>query len=73
MDTTSRSTFVNFAGAQPAMKVTHNPEIIVQRRGKFNGETQSKRDFPGFSGRQPPPPRPVPPAPETIDIKFDNL
>ena len=71
MQTTNRSTYHSFDGAQPAQKVVFRPEIKVKSRGKFDAVTQSKDDFPGFKS-QPKPPKPVDPPQATIQLKFND-
>ena len=43
-----------------------------QKRAKFQGDTQSRSDFPGFGGKMPPPPKPIPPPPARVDLTMNN-
>ena len=71
-DTTHNDTYKGVKGDHRVKPIVQKATTPAGRRGKFNGETQSKRDFPGYAGRQPMPPKPAEPAPTTIDLKFDN-
>ena len=73
METTHNDVFVPFDGAQPAKKIVNLSQLGEKKRSKFLADTQSKSDFPGYAKGQPRPPKPASPAPDTIDIKFDNL
>ncbi|XP_046565330.1 stabilizer of axonemal microtubules 2-like isoform X1 [Haliotis rubra] len=71
-DTTHNRTFQNISGDHRVKPITNKPDLPLHRRERFNGESQSKRDFPGFMSGQPLPPKPAEPAPATIDLRFDN-
>ncbi|XP_071095136.1 stabilizer of axonemal microtubules 2-like [Haliotis cracherodii] len=71
-DTTHNRTFQNITGDHRVKPITNKPDLPLHRRERFNGESQSKRDFPGFMSGQPLPPKPAEPAPATIDLRFDN-
>lgn len=73
MLTTHNDTYKGAKGdPRPSPIVRESDLAKYKPRGKFNGETQFKTDFPGFSGGQPKPPTPARPAPDTLDLKFDN-
>lgn len=43
-----------------------------QKRAKFQSDTQSRSDFPGFGGKMPLPPKPIPPPPEKVNLAMNN-
>ncbi|XP_064650526.1 stabilizer of axonemal microtubules 1-like [Lineus longissimus] len=71
--TVHRDTYKNIRGDHRVKTITYDPEPTIQR-GNFFGETQQMRDFPPYKNgrRQPRPPNMVEPAPETINLKFNN-
>ncbi|XP_076457679.1 uncharacterized protein LOC143291611 [Babylonia areolata] len=71
-DTTHGVTYKGVKGDHRVLPMVQKATVPAGKRGRFNGETQSKRDFPGYGGRQPVPPKAADPAPTTIDLKFDN-
>jgi hypothetical protein len=71
MKTTNNDTFTRHEGDNRVKRTTHSPTLKVGKAlGKFENQTQSKRDFPQY--RNPERAIPAEPAPCTIDLKFDN-
>ena len=71
MKTTNNDTFTRHEGDNRVKITTHSPTLKVGKAlGKFENQTQSKRDFPQY--RNPERAIPAEPAPCTIDLKFDN-
>ena len=58
-------------GAERAVRVEPRSQMISTNREPFQGDTQSRRDYGGRREFQPPP-RPITPAPSTIDLKFHD-
>ena len=44
----------------------------VQKRAKFQSQTQNKSDFPGFQGKMPRPRKTITPPPATINLAMNN-
>lgn len=73
MQTTNMDTYKDVKGDHRPSPIIRQSDLAKHKpRGKFQGETQSKFDFPGYVGGQPKPPTPARPAPDTLDLKFDN-
>lgn len=73
MQTTHMDTYKGVTGDHRPSPIVRQSDLAKHKpRGKFAGETQFKHDFPGYSGGQPKPPTPAKPAPDTLDLKFDN-
>lgn len=71
MTTTNNDTFTRHEGDNRVKITTHSPTLKVGKNlGKFENQTQSRRDFPQY--RDPERAIPAEPAPCTIDLKFDN-
>ena len=71
-DTTHKDTY-----RTPGMEVRQEgrkrqPQLKANQRAKFQSETQFKRDFPGYGGKMPEPPKPIPPPPETVNLAMNN-
>ena len=74
MQTTHRDTYKEIKGVHRPTPIVNESDLARHKpRGKFAGETQFKHDFPGYGGGQPMPPPAARPAPDTLDLKFDNL
>ncbi|KAK7106010.1 stabilizer of axonemal microtubules 1-like [Littorina saxatilis] len=71
-DTTNMDTYKGIKGDHRVKPILQKATTPQGKRDKFHSDTQSKRDFPGYAGRQPMPPKAAEPAPTTIDLKFDN-
>lgn len=48
------------------------PQLNANQRAKFQSDTQFKSDFPGYGGKMPNPPKPIPPPPETVNLAMNN-
>ena len=66
-ETTTRSTYRAPMKQKPPARL-ELPPLNATSRGRFFGETQSMRDFPGFRDGQPPPPDPASPAPDNLHL-----
>lgn len=73
MLTTNMDTYKDVKGVHRPTPIIRESDLAKHKpRGKFAGETQFQHDFPGYTGGQPKPPPPARPAPDTLDLKFDN-
>ncbi|KAL5019479.1 hypothetical protein ScPMuIL_002371 [Solemya velum] len=72
METTHNDTYRMFKGDHRPQRVVPVVQLGTKKSGKFQEETQSKFDYPGYKGRQPAPPKPAVPPKTAIDLKFDN-
>ena len=73
MTTTNMDTYRDVKGDHRPSPIIRESDMAKHKpRGKFAGETQAMHDFPGYHGSQPKPPAPARPAPDTLDLKFDN-
>lgn len=68
--TTNMDTYRGKQGARAEM-VVQQPQVTIKKRTKFQGMTQNMRDFAGFD-KQPRRSDMAVPAPETIQLNFDN-
>ncbi|KAK6173160.1 hypothetical protein SNE40_016668 [Patella caerulea] len=73
-DTTHGKTYRKISGHHRPDRVRPPTEMPInwQKRGKFQSETQFRRDFPGFGGHQPPPPDPAEPPKTTVNLKLHD-
>ncbi|XP_060589971.1 uncharacterized protein LOC132745164 isoform X1 [Ruditapes philippinarum] len=73
MMTTNMETYKDVKGDHRPSPIVRQSDLAKHKpRGKFQSETQFRHDFPGYTGGQPKPPPPAQPAPDTLDLKFDN-
>ncbi|XP_052807111.1 uncharacterized protein LOC128236268 isoform X2 [Mya arenaria] len=73
MTTTNMDTYKDVKGDHRPSQIVRQSDLGRHKpRGKFAAETQAMHDFPGYHGGQPKPPMPARPAPDTLDLKFDN-
>ena len=73
MNTTNHDTFTKHEGDHRVKRMTHAPTLKVGKAlGKFENQTQNRRDFPEYPHPEHLKARPAEPAPCTIDLKFDN-
>lgn len=71
MTTTNNDTYKMIYGDHRAERIVKNPTLGTSKKmGKFETETQNRRDFPQYAGARPA--KLAEPAPETIDLRFDN-
>jgi len=71
-DTTNNTTYQTISGDHRVKKILQKELTPLNKRGQFQGKTQTMSDFPGYSKGQPRPPKAIEPAPVTIDLKFNN-
>ncbi|XP_069115221.1 stabilizer of axonemal microtubules 1-like [Argopecten irradians] len=73
MDTTHNDTYKKIEGVHRADAFFQKPKIdLAKKLGRFQNQTQSMRDFPGYTNGMPSRMRPACPPPSTIDLRFDN-
>ena len=74
LNTTNKDTYKNFPpGDHRAERIVNQPTLQVSKiRGKFQNETQNRRDFPAYNNSQSLRAKMAEPAPATIDLRFDN-
>ena len=73
MRTTHNETYKKARNPQRAVQIVNQPTLKVSRTfGGFESETQNRRDFGEFRNGFPSKVQPIAPAPETIDLRFDN-
>lgn len=75
LTTTTKTTFKGAEGQRAKIvdpKMQSFSIVAPKNKGKFNDQTQFKRDFGNNAGPQPLPPRPVTPPQSTIDLKYNN-
>lgn len=71
MTTTNNDTYKMIRGDHRAERIVKKPTLNVSKKlGKFETQTQNRRDFPLHPGARPA--QLAEPAPETIDLRFDN-
>lgn len=71
MTTTNNDTYKMIYGDHRAERIVKKPTLGTSKKlGKFETETQNRRDFPQYAGARPA--KLAEPAPETIDLRFDN-
>ncbi|KAK3106960.1 hypothetical protein FSP39_003976 [Pinctada imbricata] len=74
LNTTNQDTYKSFPpGDHRAERIVKEPSLQASKiKGKFQSETQNRHDFPAYRNTQTLRARMAEPAPDTIDLKFDN-
>src|SRR6218665_260508 len=82
MDTTNRAAYKSYKSMSEVRNAPHGKggmhakmgstvlPVIPMHQGKFYGETQAMRDFPGFGDSQPHPVESIPPAPDNLRVPY---